>query len=157
MTAAEKVAYLRGLADGLDVDKASKEGKLFLAALDVMDALVEELQELQDCTQDLSLSVDALREDLDDVEDWAFTEDDDEDGCSGDCDSCPGCDGCFGDVDNEEGEDTEENGEDDYAYEATCPNCNIDFAISEDAMALGKVCCPSCGEEFELELEDEEE
>ena len=29
MTASEKVAYLKGLAEGLDIDKKSKEGKLF--------------------------------------------------------------------------------------------------------------------------------
>ena len=36
MTASEKVAYLKGLAEGLDIDKKSKEGKLFAAIIDTL-------------------------------------------------------------------------------------------------------------------------
>ena len=58
----EKAAYLKGLADGLELDKATKEGKLIAALIDLtqelcsavemldtdMDEVVEELGELRE-------------------------------------------------------------------------------------------------------------
>ena len=37
MEITEKVAYLKGLADGLGLDAESKEGKVLLAMIDVLD------------------------------------------------------------------------------------------------------------------------
>ena len=49
MTIAEKVAYLKGLADGLDLDKdPSKEGKLISKIIDILEDIglaVEDLEE----------------------------------------------------------------------------------------------------------------
>ena len=73
----EKAAYLRGLADGLELDKATKEGKLFGALIDLMqelcsavemldtdmDEVVEELGELREYIEEID-------DDLGDVEDF---------------------------------------------------------------------------------------
>ena len=37
MTLTEKVAYLKGLVDGLGVDETSKEGRIIKAIVDVLD------------------------------------------------------------------------------------------------------------------------
>ena len=42
----EKVAYLKGLAEGLGLDKDSKEGKLFAAIIDVLDDMALEIEDL---------------------------------------------------------------------------------------------------------------
>ena len=42
----EKASYLKGLADGLDLDKSTKEGKLIAALLDAVDMMAEKIDEL---------------------------------------------------------------------------------------------------------------
>jgi predicted RNA-binding Zn-ribbon protein involved in translation (DUF1610 family) len=37
----EKIAYLKGLAEGLNVNEATKEGKLIMAMIDVLSDVVE--------------------------------------------------------------------------------------------------------------------
>ena len=48
MTLTEKAAYLKGLADGLELGKETKEGKLIAALIDMVDALAVKVDEL-DC------------------------------------------------------------------------------------------------------------
>ena len=44
MEISEKVAYLKGLAEGLNLDTDSKEGKLIAAIIDVLDDIALELE-----------------------------------------------------------------------------------------------------------------
>ena len=39
MTASEKVAYLKGLVEGLGIDKDKSEGKILNAVIDVLEDL----------------------------------------------------------------------------------------------------------------------
>ena len=85
MTISEKVAYLKGLAEGLNLDtEKSKEGKL----ISVMIGILENAQALGE-------EIDVLSDDLADVESEVFGEDEDEDGEDYDDDwfevECPNC------------------------------------------------------------------
>lgn len=42
----EKISYLRGLADGLDVKADTREGKLFNALLDVIEEIADAMNDL---------------------------------------------------------------------------------------------------------------
>ena len=42
----EKISYLRGLADGLDVKPDSKEGKLFNALMDVIEEIADGMNDI---------------------------------------------------------------------------------------------------------------
>ena len=48
MGISEKVAYLKGLAEGLDLDTESKEGKLIAAIIDVLDDMADEFADVED-------------------------------------------------------------------------------------------------------------
>ena len=48
MTVTEKVAYLKGLMEGLSVDETSKEGKILKAVFVVLDELAIILDDLED-------------------------------------------------------------------------------------------------------------
>ena len=48
MEISEKVAYLKGLAEGLNLDTDSKEGKLIAAIIDVLDDMAEKFAEIDD-------------------------------------------------------------------------------------------------------------
>ena len=49
----EKVAYLKGLAEGLGLDTKSKEGKLFTIMMDILDDIAIDLQLLQTGQEEL--------------------------------------------------------------------------------------------------------
>ena len=141
MNASEKVAYLRGLADGLGIDKTSKEGKLFLAAMDVLDSFAADIEDLERNTSDLADAIDDIGEDMAYLEDLCIgdLEDDDDDFvCGGDCSMCPS-----------ECEDVE--------YEVTCPECGKVISLFEDDLAFGSTVCPECGESIELDTDDGED
>lgn len=73
----EKVAYLKGLADGLDVDESTKEGKLLMSIIDILEDFADAIVELDEDTEEITEYVEAMDEDLANVED-DFYEDEDE-------------------------------------------------------------------------------
>ena len=80
MEISEKVAYLKGLAEGLNLDTDSKEGKLIAAIIDVLDDMAEKFAEIDDELCDVEDGLDAVSDDLSDVEETLyFALDDDED------------------------------------------------------------------------------
>lgn len=80
MEISEKVAYLKGLAEGLNLDTESKEGKLIAAIIDVLDDMAEKFAEIDDELCDVEDGLDAVSDDLSDVEETLyFALDDDED------------------------------------------------------------------------------
>ena len=46
MKSNESVAYLKGIFEGLSIDKTTPEGKLFVALMDTVDTLAHEVAEL---------------------------------------------------------------------------------------------------------------
>ncbi|MGI5958267.1 MAG: CD1247 N-terminal domain-containing protein [Massiliimalia sp.] len=141
----ERAAYLKGLVEGLDIDKSTKEGKLLNALVDVIDDMASAIADLEDVYDELDEAVDAIDEDLGELEDDFYgAEDDDE--CDCDCDDCcddDECDCC--------GEDDED------LYEVTCPNCNDTIYLDEGMLEEGSIDCPNCGQLLEFEYDDDEE
>ena len=87
MTISEKVAYLKGLADGLDLDQeTSKEGKLIAKIIDVLEDVGFAVEDLEVEVEALADGMESMAEDLSDVETVIFDEEDeDENGCCGSC------------------------------------------------------------------------
>ena len=92
MTISEKVAYLKGLAEGLDLDtEKSKEGKLISVMIGILEEIALDLEDLQEVTDELDEEVDAISDDLSDVEEVVFDEydeDEDDDFFEVECPSC---------------------------------------------------------------------
>ena len=79
MTICEKVAYLKGMFDGMALDvNESKEAKLIAAMLDVLEEIGLSIEDLEDTCDALGEEVDAISDDLSDVEDVVFEEEDEE-------------------------------------------------------------------------------
>lgn len=68
----EKIAYLRGLADGIELDEDRKIGKLLGSLLEVVDQLTEHVEDLSFDVSDLEEYVTYIDEDLTEVEDTVF-------------------------------------------------------------------------------------
>ena len=148
MNTSEKVAYVKGLAEGLGYDKKSKEGKILAAILDILEDVAHDIEDLEENAWELGEAIDQVSDDLAELEDIVYDEDEDDDDYDDDDDEdeCGYCCGC--------GEDAEPT-----FYEVTCPACNNTITIDEDVLDLGSIECPNCGEtlEFEGVEEDEEE
>ncbi len=128
MGISEKVAYLKGLAEGLSLDESTKEGKLLLAILDVLDDMAEEFADIEDEIVDLEDGLDAVSDDLNDVEEFLYETSDDED------------------------EEDEE--DDDEYFVTTCPECEEEVIFDESVLEDGEVVCPNCGAKLEFDLSD---
>ena len=120
----EKLAYLKGLADGLDVDKTSKEGKLFMASLDLLDDVVLAITEMSEGFEHMGESIEAIEEDLDEVLEDIYSD----------------------------GEDDEYDFEGEL-YEVTCPGCQDKVCVDEDMLDEGEIACPGCGNPLEFDLD----
>ena len=157
MTTSEKVAYLKGLCEGMEIGD-SKEGKLFKAVIEILDDLTADLSDVQDAVEDLADCMDELGEDVNELEDEYYDhlcdcgdcDDCDEFcGCTDDCDDCP-CEGDCEDCDCEDccdylGGDDEED-DDEVFYNVECPGCGFNLTVDESILASGSFECPECGE-----------
>ena len=146
MTDSEKVAGLKGLAEGWEIDKKCKEGKLFAASIDTLEELAGDIAELESNAWDLGEAIDQVSDDLEDLEDYVYDDDDDEDDEDEDWDDDDGECCCCGD--------------EPVFYEVTCPACGNTITIDEDVLDLGAIECPNCGETLEFDgiaTDDEEQ
>ena len=142
MSMMEKAMYLKGLCDGLEPDKTTKEGKLIAALLDMVTEMAAEMDDMQAEICELKDYCEELDEDLGDVEEVLLDlDDEDED---------------YDDFDDDDDDDLgfAEEDEDEY-FEVICPACGdvINFDSSIDPENLR---CPNCGEKFECIVEEDD-
>ncbi len=72
----EKVSYLRGLCDGMELSKESKEGKALAAIVETLEEFAGAIVELYEEQKDLSEYVEFIDEDLADIEDELYEDED---------------------------------------------------------------------------------
>lgn len=126
MTISEKVAYLKGLAEGLNLDtEKSKEGKLISVMIGILEEVGLSIEDLEENAQALGEEIDVLSDDLADVESVVF-----------------------------EDEDEDEDYDDDW-FEVECPTCEEPLIIDDKALAEGFIQCPNCETKYSLDLSDD--
>lgn len=119
MTVIEKVAYLKGLCDGLDLDQNTAEGKVLVKIVDILEDMANDLEDVACQVEDTYEYCEELDEDLGLVEADLYEDDD--------CDCCD-CD--------------------DEGFEVECPACGEYVYIDPD-MDPSEIECPECGEIFD--------
>ena len=138
MTLSEKVAYLKGVAEGLKFDpEKTSEGKLISIMMDILEHIALNSEENDDSIQALADQLDDVSDSLSMVEDYVYGEE-------------------FDFSDDEEDEDDAEEAlaalEEDGFFELECPNCDDTLVVDKSVLDSGKVTCPGCGQAFEIEL-----
>jgi ribosomal protein S27E len=138
MTLSEKVAYLKGVAEGLKFDpEKTSEGKLISIMMDILEHIALNSEENDDSIQALADQLDDVSDSLSLVEDYVYGEE-------------------FDFSDDEEDEDDAEEAlaalEEDGFFELECPNCDDTLVVDKSVLDSGKVTCPGCGQAFEIEL-----
>ena len=122
-----RVAYVKGLAEGLGLDDSSREGKLFRHMIDLFDALADAVTKLQEDYADLADYTEAIDEDLNDLEDDFYDGMDEED---------------------EDGDEEEMDfADDDEMFSVECPECHEIVYIDDDMLEdddVVEILCPNC-------------
>ena len=148
MTLIEKTAYIKGLAEGLGLDKKNTpEAKIINALLDLFEEFALEIEDIESDIGELADYCEELDEDLGDVEEVLLDLDEDEfededEECDGECDECELCGSC-------------EFCDDEDYFEIICPSCGetvcFDSSVNSEELA-----CPACGSELGAITDDEE-
>lgn len=126
MDLSEKVAYLKGLQEGLHLNANAPETKLFEQISDILGDVAESLETLNGDHQELTDRVDEIDMDLGDLETLVLT---------------------GGDAQDED---------DSATYEVECPKCGEKITFDEPMLDKGGIQCPNCGTELEFDLGDDE-
>jgi DNA-directed RNA polymerase subunit RPC12/RpoP len=72
----ERVAFIKGLAEGMKIDDSTNEGKLFSAIIDVLDDIALAIEDHEDIQDELGEQVDEIDADLSELEKHVYQEDD---------------------------------------------------------------------------------
>jgi len=123
----EKISYLKGLAEGLNVSSATNEGKIINGILEILADLNAYIGEVDDDLQETQEEIIAIDEDLALLEEEYY---DDEDDC--DCGCCD---------------------DDDDMFEVACPKCGEEVYIDGETLENEEdIYCPSCREKIEFDI-----
>lgn len=90
MNITEKAAYLKGLLEGMNLDESKPETKLIKAVIDCIDDMAMSIADLEEDVEVLDAYIEEVDEDLGDVEEYIFGDDD----CCCDCEDDDCCDCC---------------------------------------------------------------
>ena len=168
MKLTEKIAYMKGLLDGMELDGSTKEGKAILQMADVMEEMGVYIDDLQSQVDELTELCDLLDHDLGEVETDLYCDDDDDD-------FDPDDDDDFRFDDDEDDDDAHFRigkvlpaDYDDFAYEdsdeydneiyiVNCPSCDEAVNLTECELEEGSIVCPHCGELLEFNYDDIEQ
>ena len=133
----DRVSYLMGLAEGLNLNDSTTEGKVLVKVLELLSEMADEMDQLRRDHEELDEYVESIDSDLSDMEEAIFGEDDeDEEGC-GCCDG--NCEDCDCDCDDDEDD------EDDRVVEYACPHCGAEMTFEVDSFDFDEdYLCPAC-------------
>ncbi len=130
---ANQIAYLRGLADGMEVGETSREGKIVTEMIQLLDDMYGEMRELHARVEENERFAEAIDEDLEDLELIMYGDEDDLYETVGDCADEQDADDLyeeFADLDDDEEshlyENTGQQDDSDHldtSYEIECPTC----------------------------------
>ena len=132
MNLTERIAYIRGLAEGLKLDENRDEVKVIKAMIDLLEDMAYDVVEMEEVVDEVCNQVDEIDEDLAEVEEDIYG------------------DGGYVSYDK----DTDEFSDDEAYYEVTCPACDKTPIVDEDALIEGGLDCPYCGAEIEFDFSE---
>lgn len=119
----EKVAYLRGLADGMELKPEGRD-KLMLA-------MISALEEMATCIDDNSESISEMDESIDDLYDEIDDIDETLDAMLG--------------IDEDDDDDDDDLFDDDNFEEFICPHCGETVVFDQDMIdSNDELICPKC-------------
>ena len=113
----EQVAYLQGLAEGINLDGSTKEAKLLAGIIDALDIVAVEAASIKSNQKEIEAYLESIDADLYDLEDELYDEEDELVEVE-----CPEC--------HETVEFNADILDADETIEVTCPNCDATVFVN---------------------------
>jgi len=136
----DRISFLKGMAAGMKLNMDKDSNKLMLEMLTVMGEMAEEMAAMTEAHNDLNEYVESIDDDLADLEETLFGEED-------------------GEIDEEmvgADEDEDEMDEDDLIVYA-CPHCGHEIEFSASDVDFDEdYLCPQCQKPIFPELNEDE-
>ena len=151
MTLSEKAAYLKGLMDGLDLNKDTAEGKMIAGIVDLLGEMTTSISDLEENAIAVSDELDEIEEDLDAIEEFLMDDDDDDDDDEDDYEDD------FDFDEDDDYDDEEDEDEDEVIYDVTCPTCGEVLHLDEETILQESIHCPKCNELLEFDFDEDDE
>lgn len=123
MTVTEHVAYLKGLAEGLEIGSSNKEGKLLVGMLDALESLADAVVDMQQQNEELMAELDDVYEEVSALTEDFLAEDEEAEGVA----------------------------DDEDLYQVVCPTCGEIIYLDSEMLDEGSIACHACGEELEFD------
>ncbi|NLI58444.1 MAG: hypothetical protein GX387_07990 [Clostridium sp.] len=119
----ERVAYLKGLFAGMNIDESTNEGKLFKEIIEVLGDIADSVSDIEEVQEHLEEQVDTIDEDLGEVERLLYDD----------------CDCGYED--------------DELIAEIQCPHCHEIVELTEDMLDTEEDSfkCTACGKDIIVE------
>ena len=159
MEISEKVAYLKGLMEGMKFDTESDNGKVIASVVDILEEMAKEIENLTADVDTLNEYADELDYDLGSLEEFVYDEDEDC-CCCDDDDEYDDDDDYYYDDEDEEYEylddeddedfDDEDDDEDSELIEIKCPECG-DMIYLSPSLEGREIECPNCVNKIKAE------
>jgi len=143
MTTKEYSAYIKGLLEGLQLDQSKPETKVINALCGIVEQMASEIETLKADTEMVHDYCEELDEDLGDLEEFIYEDDEECDCCDEDEDCCCCC------------EDDDEDDDSDF-YCAMCPSCG-EKVYFDDTIDPEDILCPACHKPLVDDSEDADE
>lgn len=135
MNLSEQVSYLKGLIEGLEIDKSNKEGKIILEMASILENMAYSVEQLEEANSEMTELVDMLDQDLGDVEEYVYDDD---------CD-CGHSHSHY--------HDDDEFYDDEALYEVKCGDCGETIVIDDEILDEGGMTCPNCNAEIDFDID----
>ena len=136
----DRISFLKGMAAGMKLNMDKDSNKLMLEMLTVMGEMAEEMAAMTEAHNDRNEYVESIDDDLADLEETLFGEED-------------------GEIDEEmaEGDEDEDDLGDDDLIVYACPHCGHEIEFSASDVDFDEdFLCPACDKPIFPELNDEE-
>lgn len=119
-----RAAYLKGLAEGMKLDKETNEGRLLSEIIDFLNDAAAEINAIDNEQGFIADKIDDMDEKIEVIGNEVFDEFYDDD---------------YDDDDNE--------------FSIRCQECGEDICVTDDDLMEGEVVCPNCGTEIEFDFD----
>ena len=118
-----RAAYLKGLADGMKLDKEKDEARLLAEIIDFLGDIADQVEAIDDEQGFIADALDDLEEEIDVIGNEVFDEYDEYD----------------------EDEDDE--------FQITCQGCGEEIIVTSEDLMDGEILCPQCGDTIEFDFD----
>jgi DNA repair exonuclease SbcCD ATPase subunit len=132
----------------MQLNKETNEGKLLTEIIDVLGEMAKEMEKLQEAYDELNEYVESIDDDLADMEEVLFGEEDE--------------DGDAEDIDEDDEDDEDDDEEEGETISYACPHCGHELQFNAGDVDFDEdVICPACKKpvfpEYEPDDDDDED